>query len=42
MLTVGPSGKRDELMANAAAYSGLRREEMTALTVHQVDAAPVS
>ena len=38
MLTVGPSGKRNELMANAAAYSGLRWGEMAALTVHQVDA----
>ena len=41
-LTAGPNGERDELMVNAAAYSGLRWGEMTALTVHQVDAAPVS
>lgn len=37
-LTAGPNGERDELMVNAAAYSGLRWGEMTALTVHQVDA----
>jgi integrase len=35
-LAAGVHGDRDELMANAAAYSGLRWGELTALTVSQV------
>jgi len=38
-LARGRHGDRDELMANTAAYSGLRWGELTALTVPQVDAA---
>ena len=32
-------GERDELMANVAAYSGLRWGELAALTIAQVDKA---
>ena len=35
----GRSGERDELMANLAAYSGLRWGELAALTIAQVDEA---
>ena len=35
----GLHGERDELMANTAAYSGLRWGELTALTIAQVDQA---
>jgi integrase len=38
-LAAGVHGDRDELMANAAAYSGLRWGELIALTVPQVDLA---
>ncbi|MBO0803225.1 MAG: site-specific integrase [Nocardiopsaceae bacterium] len=38
-LVTGGGGWRDELMANLAAYSGLRWGELTALTVPQVDQA---
>jgi integrase len=38
-LAAGNHGERDELMANTAAYSGLRWGELVALTVHQVDQA---
>ncbi len=38
-LAAGRHGQRDELMANAAAYSGLRWGELTALTIAQVDTA---
>ena len=38
-LAAGWHGERDELMANTAAYSGLRWGEIAALTVLQVDAA---
>jgi integrase len=38
-LTAGRHGGRDELMANTAAYSGLRWGELTALTTAQVDQA---
>ncbi len=38
-LTAGRHGDRDELMANTAAYSGLRWGELTALTIAQVDPA---
>jgi Phage integrase family len=38
-LAGGRHGKRDELMANIAAYSGLRWGELTALTIAQVDQA---
>jgi integrase len=38
-LSAGVHGDRDELMANTAAYSGLRWGELTALTVPQVDQA---
>lgn len=38
-LAAGVHGDRDELMANTAAYSGLRWGELTALTVSQVDQA---
>jgi len=31
------TGERDELMANTAAYSGLRWGELTALTTGQID-----
>jgi integrase len=37
VLGIGLRGKRDELMANLAAYSGLRWGELTALTIGQVD-----
>jgi integrase len=37
-LAGGRYGERDELMANTAAYSGLRWGELTALTITQVDA----
>jgi integrase len=37
VLAAGRHGNRDELMANTAAYSGLRWGELTALTVPQVD-----
>jgi integrase len=36
-LAAGRHGERDELMASAAAYSGLRWGELTALTIPQVD-----
>jgi len=36
-LARGRHGERDELMANAAAYSGLRWGELTALTTGQID-----
>ena len=36
-LGAGPYGERDELMANTAAYSGLRWGELTALTIPQID-----
>jgi integrase len=36
-LAAGRHGERDELMANVAAYSGLRWGELTALTIGQVD-----
>ena len=36
-LAARPNGERDELMANLAAYSGLRWGEMAALTIDQVD-----
>ena len=36
-LAAGRHGERDELMANTAAYSGLRWGELTALTIAQVD-----
>jgi integrase len=38
-LAAGRHGDRDELMAAAAAYSGLRWGELTALTIAQVDPA---
>ena len=38
-LAAGRHGERDELMASAAAYSGLRWGELTALTIAQVDQA---
>jgi integrase len=38
-LGAGLHGERDELMANTAAYSGLRWGELTALTIPQVDQA---
>jgi integrase len=38
-LTAGLNGERYELMANTAAYSGLRWGEIAAVTVHQVDPA---
>ena len=38
-LAAGLHGERDELMANTAAYSGLRWGELTALTIAQVDQA---
>ena len=38
-LAAGRHGDRDELMANTAAYSGLRWGELTALTVPQIDQA---
>jgi integrase len=38
-LAVGRHGDRDELMAQTAAYSGLRWGELAALTVPQVDTA---
>jgi integrase len=38
-LAAGRHGERDELMANVAAYSGLRWGELTALTIAQVDQA---
>jgi integrase len=38
-LACGRHRDRDELMAETAAYSGLRWGELTALTVHQVDTA---
>jgi integrase len=38
-LAAGRHGERDELMANVAAYSGLRWGELTALTLAQVDQA---
>jgi integrase len=38
-LAAGRHGDRDELMANAAAYSGLRWGELTALTIPQIDQA---
>ena len=38
-LASGRHGKRAELMANTAAYSGLRWGELTALTIPQVDTA---
>jgi integrase len=36
-LAAGRHGERDELMANVAAYSGLRWGELTTLTIGQVD-----
>ena len=38
-LAAGRHGERDELMANTAAYSGLRWGELAALTIAQVDQA---
>jgi integrase len=38
-LAAGRHGERDELMANTAAYSGLRWGELAALTIGQVDQA---
>ena len=38
-LAAGAHGERDELMANTAAYSGLRWGELAALTIAQVDQA---
>jgi len=38
-LAAGRHGDREELMANTAAYSGLRWGELTALTIAQVDPA---
>ena len=38
-LAAGRHGGRDELMANTAAYSGLRWGELTALTIPQIDQA---
>ena len=38
-LAAGAHGDRDELMANTAAYSGLRWGELTALTISQLDQA---
>ena len=38
-LAAGRHGDRDELMANTAAYSGLRWGELTALTIPQIDQA---
>jgi integrase len=38
-LAAGTYGRRGELMANAAAYSGLRWGELMALTVQQIDQA---
>jgi hypothetical protein len=38
-LAAGVHGERDELMANTAAYSGLRWGELTALTIPQVNEA---
>ena len=38
-LDAGRHGERDQLMANTAAYSGLRWGEIAALTVPQVDTA---
>src|SRR6185437_11317936 len=38
-LAAGRHGERDELMAHAAAYSGLRWGELTALTIGQADQA---
>ena len=38
-LAAGRHGERDELMANVAAYSGLRWGELTALTIAQVGQA---
>jgi integrase len=38
-LAAGVHGDRDELMANTAAYTGLRWGELTALTIAQVDQA---
>jgi hypothetical protein len=36
-LALGQRGELDELMANAAAYSGLRQGELFALAIPQVD-----
>ena len=38
-LAAGRHGERDELMANTAAYSGLRWGELIALTIPQIDQA---
>jgi len=38
-LAVGPLGGRHQLMANTAAYSGLRWGELAALTISQIDQA---
>ena len=38
-LSAGRHGDRDELMANTAAYSGLRWGELVALTIAQIDQA---
>jgi integrase len=38
-LAEGLHGERDELMANTAAYSGLRWGELSALTISQIDPA---
>ena len=38
-LAAGRHGERDELMANVAAYSGLRWGELAALTTAQIDPA---
>lgn len=37
---LGPRGEQDELMANVAAYAGLRRSELFALTTAQYIEAP--
>jgi integrase len=38
-VAAGRHGDRDELMANAAAYTGLRWGELAALTIAQIDQA---
>jgi integrase len=39
VLAAGPRGELDELMANVAAYAGLRQGELFALAVPQIDTA---
>ena len=41
-LAAGPRGELDELMANVAAYAGLRQGELFALTAGQIATAPGS